>query len=352
MSGVVRPRAEVARLPRYSQASGGGATRWRASSNESAVPPSPAILEAISAAARRAHRYPTLLGDDLVTAVSGELGVPPGCVAVGGGSLALLEHALLAYAGPGTEIVYPWRSYEAYPILVGVAGAAGVPVPLDDGYFLDADAMAAAITPRTSAVLICNPNNPTGTELPHARIEELIAWLPPHVLVLLDEAYREFSTAPVDGLALLRRYPNVVLLRTFSKAYGLAGLRAGYLVAAEPIADDVRTVSPPFGLSAVAEAAAVAALRDRAHTARVVAAVTASRTRLRAALASRGLDTPPSAANFCWLPVGDRATALEQACLAEGVSVRAFHGEGVRVTVGDPEAEAAVLRAVSRTVPG
>ncbi|MDV3127301.1 aminotransferase class I/II-fold pyridoxal phosphate-dependent enzyme [Mycobacterium sp. 21AC1] len=343
---TVRPRAVVAGLPRYSRAAGLDQVRRRASSNESTVPPSPLVQQAIAEAAAHAHLYPSLQGDLLIADLSARLQVAPEQIVVGGGSLALLQHTLAAYTGAATEVVHAWRSYEAYPILIGVVGATPVPVALDANHTHDVDAMVAAITPATRAIIVCNPNNPTGTELPRTEIERIITSVPSNVLVLLDEAYQEFATTPIDGLSLVRRYPNVVVFRTFSKAYGLAGLRAGYMIAHPDIADNVRAAAPPFGLSLLAEAGARAAWADTGHTGRIIDVVRDSREYLRTEAAGRGLHTPVSGANFVWLPVGSRATELEQACVSQGVSVRAFRGEGVRVTVGDRDAEDAVLAAI------
>ena len=251
-----RPRPEIEALPRYSKAAGLEQVRWRASSNESTVAPSAAILEAVNLAASHSHLYPSLFGDTLIARLSDRLGVGDDQVLVGAGSLALLQQVLTAYTGPGTEVVYPWRSYEAYPILIGIAGASGVPVALDSEHRHDLSAMAAAVTPQTRAVLVCNPNNPTGSEFSTAEFVSFARSIPGDVLILLDEAYREFATGDVDGVDLLRAFPNIVVFRTFSKAYGLAGLRAGYAVTNSAIAADLRSAAPPFGLSAVAEAAA------------------------------------------------------------------------------------------------
>ncbi|MGW0174551.1 histidinol-phosphate transaminase [Rhodococcus sp. NPDC003322] len=341
------PRPAIEALPRYSRANGSATIRWRASSNESPIAPAPAVVEAITRAGANGHRYPSLFGDDLVAALAARLAVPTEALHVGAGSLALLQQVLTAFTGPGTEVVHAWRSYEAYPILVGIAGATAVPVPLDTDHRHDVDAMIAALTPRTRAVLVCNPNNPTGTELSGAELRRLLDAVPRHVLVLLDEAYREFATGndDTDGVALLRDHPNLVVLRTFSKAFGLAGLRAGYLIGDPELVAHLHAAAPPFGLGAVAEAAACAALTDPDHTERVVAAARAGREHLRAGLAARGLETPRSGANFVWIPLDDGAAAFEAACVAQGVSVRAFPGEGVRVTVGERAAEDAVLAA-------
>lgn len=350
------PRELVATLPVYSTAGGTVPPRWRASSNESFLPPSAAVLAAIHAAARHCQRYPTLQGEPLIAALSGNLGVAAVQIVAGGGSLAVLQQLLTAFAGPGKEVVFAWRSYEAYPILVRLTGAQDIPVPLTAGHGHDLPAMAAAVTADTAAVILCSPNNPTGTVLGAAEVEDFLASIPAHVVVVLDQAYIEFAddaeASSRHSLALLAAHPNLVLLRTFSKAYGLAGLRAGYLVAHPGIAAAVRAVSPPFGLNAVAEAAAVAALADTGALAANVSTVREGRIALHAALASRGLALPDSGGNFLWLPVGEGSAALEAACLAQSVSVRSFAGEGVRVTVGSRDAEAAVLRGVDAWLAG
>ncbi|WP_199255055.1 aminotransferase class I/II-fold pyridoxal phosphate-dependent enzyme [Mycolicibacterium mengxianglii] len=343
---TVRPRPTVAELPRYSRPAGLSQIRWRASSNESTVPPSPLVQKAIVDAAAHANLYPSLQGDQLVEDLSERLQVTPEQIVVGGGSLALLQHTLAAYTGAGTQVVHAWRSYEAYPILIGVVGATAVPVALDADHTHDVDAMLAAVTPATRAIIVCNPNNPTGTELPRTEIERIVTSVPDNVLVLLDEAYQEFATADVDGLGLVRHHPNVVVFRTFSKAYGLAGLRAGYMIAHPDIADNVRAAAPPFGLSLLAEAGARAAWSDITHTDHIVKVVCDGREYLRREAARRGLKTPVSGANFVWFPVGSRALEFADACVEQGVSVRAFEGEGVRVTVGDRDAEDAVLTAI------
>ncbi len=344
------PREIVAGLPVYSKAGGSAPPTWRASSNESFLPPSAAVLAAIDAAARNVQKYPTLQGDPLTAALARQLGTAEGQIVAGAGSLAVLQQLLTAYAGPGRNVVFAWRSYEAYPILVRLTGARDIQVPLTATHEHDLEAMAAAVTDNTAAVILCSPNNPTGTVLGQAALESILKSIPPHVLVVLDQAYLEFmddaGPSSRHSLALLAAHPNLVLLRTFSKAYGLAGLRAGYMVTATDIAEAVRAVSPPFGLNALAEAAAVAALDDTAALEAAVSTVRRGRSELHAELAARGLAVPDSGGNFLWLPVGDGAASLEAACLAEGVSVRCFAGEGVRVTVGSRDAEAAVLRAV------
>lgn len=339
------PRPEIAALPRYSRASGLATVTWVASSNESSVPPSPAVQKAMAQAAAGVNRYPSLFGDELVAAIAEGLGLASEQLVVGAGSLSLLQQLLTAYTGPGTEVVHAWRSYEAYPILVGVAGASSVRVPLDAGQRQQLDAMAAAITERTKAILVCNPNNPTGTEVGRGELVRFLGKVPGHVLVVLDEAYREFTQPEQDEVALLDDFPNLVILRTFSKAYGLAGARAGYLAASPDIIGNIRASAPPFGLSRVSEAGAVAAWAERDRMEAAVAAVVEERRFLTDALLERGLAVPESGGNFVWITT-DQAKSLEQETVRHGVSVRAFDGEGVRVTIGCRDASLAVLAAV------
>ncbi|MFJ6418393.1 histidinol-phosphate transaminase [Paeniglutamicibacter sp. NPDC091659] len=341
------PRPLVGRLPGYSRSASAGTVRWVASSNESWMPPSPAAREAMADIVHRANRYPSLAGDRLVAALAERLGLSATQVAVGAGSLAMLGQILNAYAGPGDEVLYAWRSYEAYPILATLAGAECVEVPLDAAHRHDIGAMAAAVTDRTRVVLLCNPNNPTGTVLDVGEIRSFLDAVPGRVLVVLDEAYLEFSGGSGNTLQLLQDYPNLAILRTFSKAYGLAAVRAGYLLAHGDIVRSIRAVAPPFGLSAVAEAGAVAALADAEYLRGTVDAVLAERAFLQHELTARGYRVPPSGGNFLWIPEADvRAADIERSCAAHGVSVRAFAGSGVRVSIAPREASLAVLAAL------
>ncbi|QTG81683.1 histidinol-phosphate transaminase [Arthrobacter crystallopoietes] len=340
------PRPGIAMLPGYSRSAGKASVRWIASSNELPVPPSRAVQDAVAAAAADANRYPSLAGDNLVAAVAGRLGLEPGQVVAGAGSLALLQLLLTTYTGSGDEVIYAWRSYEAYPILVGVTGAAAVEVPLTSATRHDLNSMAAAITTATRAVIVCSPNNPTGTTIDHEELMDFLNRVPAQVLVILDEAYREFSLTEHDSTHLLKKYANLAVLRTFSKAYGLAGLRAGYLAASQDIAANLRRAAPPFPLSRVAEAAAIAAWNEPDATAQTISRIVDERRYLSAQLRSRGIEVPESGGNFVWIPAGDRALELEAACLAQSVSVRAFDREGVRITLGEHGATTAVLAAV------
>ena len=263
--------------------------------------------------------------------------------------MAVLYHLLAAVCEPGDEVVYAWRSFEAYPIAVQITGATSVRVPLGPGAVHDLDAMAAALTPATRVVMLCTPNNPTGPALGHEELERFLAVVPEHVLVMVDEAYVEFVDDPtaVRGLELMRGRPNVVVLRTFSKAYGLAGFRVGYCVAAPQLAAAVRAVSLPFGISVAAQAAVLASLEAEPALLERVEELVRSRQRLRAGLLELGFDVPDAQGNFVWLPAGPLTSTYGEAFGAGGVVVRPYAagepGDGVRITVGEPAANARVL---------
>jgi histidinol-phosphate aminotransferase len=307
-------------------------------SNEVPYGPLPGVAEAVAEAALSMHRYPDLAAVALREALGKRYAVDPARIAVGCGSVALAEILAKATALPGDEILYSWRSFEAYPILTISAGATAVQVPNTAGHEHDLDAMAAAITDRTRLVFVCNPNNPTGTAARRADLDRFLDAVPETTLVVIDEAYREFVTDPgvPDGLDLAGDRPNVVVLRTLSKAWGLAGLRVGWLTAAEPVAETVRKIVTPFSVSLVAQAGALAALDAADEMQRRVDAVVAERARVHAAVSALGVEVPPSQANFVWLPLGARSTDFAAASEARGVILRPFAGEGVRVTIGTP----------------
>jgi histidinol-phosphate aminotransferase len=262
--------------------------------------------------------------------------VDPARVVVGCGSVALLGHLLAVTCDPGDEVVYAWRSFEAYPIYVQLCGATAVRVPVTGDGRLDLPAMAAAVTEWTRVVLICSPNNPTGPAVRAAELEAFLDAVPPTVVVALDEAYVEFVRDPdaPDALAVAAARPNVVVLRTFSKAYGLAGLRVGYAVAEERLANALRIASTPFGVSNVAQRAALAALEEDDEAQERVDWIVAERGRVVAALRAQGWVLPESQANFVWLPLGADTVARAQEAEAAGVIVRPFAGDGMRVTIG------------------
>jgi histidinol-phosphate aminotransferase len=240
----------------------------------------------------------------------------------------------------GDEVVYAWRSFEAYPIAVGLTGATKVEVPLDGNARHDLPAMLDAITDATRAVLVCTPNNPTGPAVHERELREFVDAVPPHVVVAIDEAYREFvrDTQTVDGLEVAAGRENVVVLRTFSKAYGLAGLRVGYGIAPVPLAEAIRKCALPFGVSHIAQAVAVASLDAEDALLERVEALVDERARVVDTLAGQGWAVPDAQGNFVWLALGERSDEFARTCDDRGVSVRPFQGDGVRVSVGEREA--------------
>lgn len=316
-------------------------------SNEVPYGPLPGVVEAVTEAARQMHRYPDLGALLLRDALAERFGVAAERVVTGCGSVALAEILVKATCMPGDEVVYAWRSFEAYPIIAAGAGATSVKVPNTGDHGHDLTAMADAITDRTRLVFVCNPNNPTGTALRKAELDRFLSAVPSDVLVVLDEAYRELVTDPAvpDGLETYGDRHNIVVLRTMSKAWGLAGMRMGYLVAQPEVAAAVRKVLTPFSTSLVAQAAALAALAQEEEVVRRCGLVTAERERVTEALRKLSIDVPDSQANFVWLPIGDRTAAFGAACESRGVIVRPFHPDGVRVTIGTPEENDAFLAA-------
>jgi histidinol-phosphate aminotransferase len=324
--------------------------RVRASSNEAPGGLTGPVLEAALGAVGGATRYPLIGGGDLCSALAASLGVATEAVAVADGALPLLDRLLLAYLRPGDEVVMAWRSYEAYPLSVQVAGGRSVRVPLRADGSHDLPAMAAAIGAATRVVIVCNPNNPTGTVVAWSALSDFLDSVPPDVVVVLDEAYTEYDArSRPDEMAVrsLASRGNVVVLRTFSKAHGLAGLRAGYLVACEAVAGAVRSVLPPFPVSSVAVAAALASLAHPAVLAARVASTRDERARVTALLGGRAVVVPDSEANFVWLPLGDRALDFADLCRAHGLLVRPFAGDGVRITVGDPDLRAVLAEVLA-----
>jgi histidinol-phosphate aminotransferase len=310
-------------------------------SNETPWPPHPQVLEAVEAALRGLNRYPDPAKSLLRKRISERTGVPIGRVTVGNGSCEILLAAADAMLEPGAEIVYAWPSFSMYPHLAAMTGARAVTVPLDEEGRHDLEAMAREVTAATRILIVCNPNNPTATALPPAAIDAFAAELPRHVALFLDEAYVEFSTLqdPDESLALLDRHPNLVLLRTFSKVYGLCGLRAGYALGSEDFRLAVDRVRQPFSVNALAQAAAAEALRHQDEVERRVEWTAVERMHVETALAERGLDSTDSQANFSWVSLGDRDEAEVVRGLAErGVIVRegaALGQEGwLRVTYG------------------
>ncbi|XKK36841.1 histidinol-phosphate transaminase [Nocardiopsis sp. ARC36] len=314
------------------------------SSNESPYGPLPSVREAVARAAAELNRYPDPGAEELTSRLARRLDVPEEHLALGAGSVGMLQQLMEAVGEPGAEVVYAWRSFEAYPLLAGLAGVTPVQVPLKDEAH-DLDAMADAVTPATRMVIVCNPNNPTGTTVREDELTAFLDRIPDSVLVILDEAYLEYVRDPrvPDGVDLYRDRPNVAVLRTFSKAYGLAAVRLGYLVGHPPVVDAVRKTLVPFAVNHIAQAAGIASLDAEDELMERVAATVAERDRVRDALVASGWTVPPTEANFVWLRLDGDTLDFAAACAEAGVSVRPFAGEGARVSLGTPEENDAFL---------
>ena len=324
---------------------------FRLASNENPHGPLPSVVQVIAEASAGVNRYPDNGAAALTEAIARRHNVPPAHIAVGCGSVGVTQQLLAAAAEPGSEVLYAWRSFEAYPRLVQLAGAAELLVPLqDETHHLPA--MAAAITPRTRVIFVCNPNNPTGTVVHRAELEDFLGRVPPDCLVVLDEAYAEYVRDPdvPDGLELYRDRPNLAVLRTFSKAYGLAGLRVGFLVGHEPVAEAARKTLLPFSVNTIAQAAAIASLAAEPELLARVDQAVKERARVRDELLAQGWSVPPTEANFVWLRLGPDTGDFAAQCAAAGISIRPFGDEGARVSIGDPEANEAFL-AVAKAYP-
>ncbi|NDZ79303.1 histidinol-phosphate transaminase [Streptomyces sp. SID10853] len=326
------------------------ASGWKLSSNENPYPPLDGVLEAVTLAAGRMHRYPDLHGTELTNRLAEHLAVPAPHIALGTGSSGLLQQLMQIAVDPGDEVVYAWRSFESYPIATRLFGAASVEVPLTGDEAHDLAAMAQAITDRTRLVLVCTPNNPTGKALHRDELERFLDRVPVDVLVVLDEAYVEFNTDPhcADGIELYQERANVVVLRTFSKAYGLAGLRIGYAVAHAPVAEALRKTAVPFGVSTAAQSAALASLDRQDELMGRVADLVTERERVYEALLRQGWTVPESQANFLWLRLGEQTSGFADHCRDAGVMVRPYGQDGVRITVGEPQANDALVAAAAR----
>jgi histidinol-phosphate aminotransferase len=337
--------SKVRRIPVYPAADGYATSGEIAmmASNESPYPPIPAVVDAVSKMLSGLNRYPDPTNSALRRRLSDRHGVPASRIAIGNGSCDVLLAAGDALLEPGAELVYAWPSFSVYPHLAAASGARALEVPLDADHRHDLEAMRKEITVATRLVIVCNPNNPTSTALPLDQIAAFVADIPRHVCVILDEAYVEFSLLqdPDDSLALLDKHPNLVLLRTFSKIYGLCGLRVGYALAGS---DEFRTavdqVRQPFFCNAAAQAAALEALNHQDEVARRVERNLAERIGLESGLRELGLEPAESHANFVWFDVGEGREEPEivRGLAERGVLVRAGGALGrdgaLRVTVG------------------
>ncbi len=343
MDMTPRARRALDAIPVYRAGKPALSDDHKLSSNENPYPPLPGVVERAAAEMARMNRYPDAGVTALVEALAAKHGLSTDHFAAGTGSVAVLFALLTAHLEAGDEIVYAWRSFEAYPIAADITGATTVRVPLRADATHDLDAMAAAVTDRTKVVLVCTPNNPTGPVVQAAELEAFLAAVPSDVLVVVDEAYVEFVRDPgaASGLAALAGHANVVVLRTFSKAYGLAGLRVGYAIARPDVAASIRKATPPFSVTDLSQAAAVASLASQEALDARVDSIVAERIAMVAALREQGWQVPDTEANFVWLPLGDDALDFAAAC--DPVSVRPFAGEGVRVSIGSPEVNAQLV---------
>ena len=310
-------------------------------SNENPYPPPAAVVEAVAAACRDGNLYCDHRATAVREALADRLGLAVEQVTVGAGSVALLYQLATAYLDPGDEAVTPWISFEAYPISVQTMGGTLVKVPLTAGHAFDLEAVAAAVTERTKLVLLATPNNPTGTAVSTAAVARLAGSIPDDVIVLVDEAYREFADPALGDpvTELLPRFDNVAVARTFSKAYGLASLRVGYVMAHPEVVSAIDKCLIPFNVNGLAQAAARAALGDEAAAAEAQAhidTIKVERGRVAAALSADGWDIPDTQANFVWMHLGDRTDEVCVALEQRGVVVRPFSGIGIRVTIGTP----------------
>ena len=344
-----RLRPEIDSLPAY-RAGQMPAPRtdietYKISSNETPFEPPEAVRRAIEQAAATVHRYPDPFSRRLTGALARRFDVREEQIALGTGSVAVVGQLIWAAAGPGDSVVYPWRSFEAYPIWVQMTGARSVQVPLLADERHDLPSMLKAIDDSTRIVFVCNPNNPTGEAARRDELTEFIDAVPSDVIVVLDEAYREFisDTDVPDGLDFFHERNNVVVIRTFSKAYGLAGLRVGFAIAPEPIAEGMRKTALPFGVSSIAEDAALAALECEDELFERVRHLSQERDRVWQALADQGWDIHPSHANFVWLRLGERTQEFAQACDEVGITIRTFPDEGVRISVAEEQANDRVI---------
>jgi len=359
MSPVIRTRSALAALPEYvpGRSAESVAAKYaigdviKLASNEASFGPLPSALAAIEKAARTANRYPDDAATALREALAAHCSVDPEQVLLANGSIELCRMAMAATCDAGDEIVFGWPSFEAYPVLAQQLGATMVQVPLADERY-DLDAMADAITDRTRLVFVCNPNNPTGTVVGKADVHRFLERVPRDLLVVFDEAYREFVTAPdfPDGLQLLADHDNVAVLRTFSKAYGLAALRVGYAIAREDVIGALRKVRVPFTTNALAQAAAVASLAAHDEMRTRVDEVIAERERVTDGITALGLDVVESQANFVWLPLREHAAVLGEYSERAGVVLRPFPDVGVRITIGSVDENDRLLKVLRAAV--
>lgn len=342
-------RPEVLSLPAYVP---GGVVEdsqiIKLASNENPFPPLKQVQAVAAGALGQVNRYPDMFARALTSDIA-DFHSWDGGIVVGNGSTAIIEKILQAVVRPGAEVVYAWRSFEAYPIAVQAAGGVSVQVPLTSDGAHDMEALAAAVGEATAAVMLCSPNNPTGVALTHTQVADFLDRVPVSVPVLLDEAYIDFVEMDdaVRSLELCERHPNLVVLRTFSKAYGLAGLRVGYALCSPEFAGPLGAIMTPFGVNLVAQAAASAALGAQIQMRQHVEWIMEERERMLAGIRELDVQVPQSQANFVWLNFGEDSERFAAACEAEKLRVRTFAGEGVRVSVGESTGTDRLLRTLA-----
>lgn len=349
---MIEQRPHIKAIPGYkpgkSSVDGWDGPVHKLSSNENPYPPLPSVIDAMTDSISHMHRYPNMAAPELAAVLAERYGVTTNNIAFGGGSVEVAAQLIRAFAGAGDEVMYAWRSFEAYPILTRSAGATPVEVPLTVDLHHDLPAMLRAITERTRVIFICTPNNPTGTVVGHDELREFIAQVPERILVVVDEAYVHFQDDPnaARGIDLFREFENVAVLHTFSKAYGLAGLRLGYAIVRDDVMDGLRKVAMPFAVTDIAQAAGVASLRAEAELQERVDTLIAERARVTAALKVARWPVIESQANFVWLDLGEETDKIQAKLAQGGIIARPFSRDGIRISIGDPAANDAMLAAI------
>ena len=356
MNQEIGIRQAIEQLPGYKAGASApnlaGFTPYKLSSNENPFNPLPGVVDAISHSLSDVNRYPDPLATELTNRLATEFAVDAEAIALGTGSVGVCQQIVQALCDAGDEVIFAWRSFEAYPIITTIAGAKSIQVPLTSDGSHDLPAMAQAITERTKLIFVCTPNNPTGNIVKHSELLDFLAKVPSHALVVIDEAYVEFNRDEdaVNSLELFRNFPNVAILRTFSKAYGLAGLRVGFVIAPAAVAAAVRKTAVPFGVSTVAQVAAVASLDRKVELQERISEIIETRTWLEEQLKDLGFVLPASQANFIWLGLGEKSQSFAQDCNQIAIAVRCFPNEGIRITIGERAALEQLLPICARYV--
>lgn len=344
----MRIRESIEKLPAYRPGKPAPADAHKLSSNENPFPPLPGVIDAITQAAGSMNLYPVPDARSVREALAEQHQVQPERILVTHGSVMGLQQLISAVTEPGDEVVYAWRSFEAYPLLVQMAGGSSVQVPLRDDCSHDLDAMADAITDRTRAVIVCSPNNPTGNIVTQEEFDAFADRVPSDVLIMLDEAYIEFvQEETVDGLAAQAERNNVVILRTFSKAYGLAALRVGYMIGDPRILAAASNSVAPFAVDSIAQSAAVAALDHCGDVFARAESIAERASRIHTALIERGVTIPKPHGNFIWVATTpEQAERVPEILDRHRIVARQFP-DGVRISIGTDSASDPVISAAA-----